>query len=355
MKKSKRLMLMAGGTGGHIFPGLTVAQYLKVHGWDVCWLGAANRMEADLVPKHGINIKFIKISSLRGKGFLAFFFAFFKIIQAIKQAKLIIKNYQPDIVLGMGGYISFPGIIAAWLSSIPIVLHEQNAVAGLTNRCLAKIAQCTLQAFPGALPNAMVVGNPIREDILGLPDPEKRFINRNDAIQVLVIGGSQGANIFNQVLPKMAVKLKKKIIIFHQTGKNNQEFTKSLYKRLCDKNIIYKVTEFIDDMAEAYAWADIIICRAGALTVSEISVIGLAAIFVPFQHKDRQQYWNAATLEKVKAAKIIEQSDFSKDVLLKLFEKWNRVDLLEMSKKARTVSITNSTQLVAATLIDIVK
>ncbi|WP_348666532.1 undecaprenyldiphospho-muramoylpentapeptide beta-N-acetylglucosaminyltransferase [Arsenophonus symbiont of Ornithomya chloropus] len=355
MKKSKRLMIMAGGTGGHIFPGLTVAKYLKIYGWDVCWLGTANRMEADLVPKHGINIKFIKISSLRGKGFFAFFLAFFEIIQAIKKAKFIIKNYQPDIVLGMGGYISFPGVVAAWLSNIPIVLHEQNAVAGLTNRFLAKIAKCILQAFPGAFSNAMVVGNPIREDILRLPDPEKRFINRNNVIQVLVIGGSQGANIFNQIIPQLAVKLNKKIIIFHQTGKNNEEITKSLYKKICDTTIIYKVTEFIDDMAEAYAWADIVICRSGALTVSEISVIGLAAIFVPFQHKDRQQYWNAATLEKIKAAKIIEQPYFSTDVLLKLFNKWNRVDLLEMSKKARTISITDSTQRIAATLIDIVK
>ncbi|WMY94826.1 MAG: undecaprenyldiphospho-muramoylpentapeptide beta-N-acetylglucosaminyltransferase [Arsenophonus sp.] len=355
MKKPKRLMVMAGGTGGHIFPGLTVAKYLQVYGWDVCWLGTANRMEADLVPKHGINIKFIKISGLRNKGFLAFFVAFFEIIHAIKQAKLIIKNYHPDIVLGMGGYISFPGVIAAWLCNIPIVLHEQNAVAGLTNRCLAKISKCILQAFPGAFPHAMVVGNPIREDILGLPDPEKRFFNRSGSIQVLVMGGSQGANIFNQILPQLAVKLNKKIIIFHQTGKNNQEITKSLYKKLCNKNVIYKITEFIDDIGEAYAWADVIICRAGALTVSEISVIGLAAIFVPFQHKDRQQYWNAVILEKVKAATIIEQPYFSIDALLKLFNKWNRMDLLEMSKKARTMSITDSTQRIAETLMDIVK
>ncbi|MGP1928380.1 MAG: undecaprenyldiphospho-muramoylpentapeptide beta-N-acetylglucosaminyltransferase [Arsenophonus sp. NC-WZS1-MAG3] len=355
MRQPKRLLVMAGGTGGHVFPGLAVANYLKLQGWDVRWLGTANRMEADLVPKHGIEIEFIKISGLRGKGIKEVLLAPFKVIKAIKQAKIIIQRYQPDVVLGMGGYVSGPGGIAAWLSNIPIVLHEQNGIPGLTNRWLAKIAKRVLQAFPGAFSNARVVGNPVREAVLALPEPEERFINRDGAIRILVIGGSQGARILNQILPEVAAQLDGKVIIWHQAGKDPQQMTETLYKKLCGKSDIYKVTEFIDDVANAYAWADIIVCRAGALTVSEIAAAGLPAIFIPFQHKDRQQYWNALPLEKAGAAKIIEQPQFSTNTLVKLLRQWSRPQLLDMAKKARAISITDATKRVAATLIEVAK
>ena len=355
MSQPKRLMVMAGGTGGHVFPGLAVADYLKQQGWDIRWLGTADRMEADLVPKHGIEIEFINISGLRGKGIKALLIAPFKIIKAIKQAKVIMQRYQPDVVLGMGGYVSGPGGVAAWLCNIPIVLHEQNGVAGLTNRWLAKIAKRVLQAFPSAFPNATVVGNPVREAVLALPEPEERLIDRDGAIRILVIGGSQGARVLNQILPEVAAELDGKVIIWHQAGKGAQQMTETLYKKLCGKSDIYKVTEFIDDMAEAYAWADIIICRAGALTVSEVAVAGLPAIFIPFQHKDRQQYWNALPLEKAGAAKIVEQRQFSTDVLVKLLNQWSRPQLLDMAKKARAASITDATKRVAAALIEVAK
>ncbi|MFV9996605.1 MAG: undecaprenyldiphospho-muramoylpentapeptide beta-N-acetylglucosaminyltransferase [Arsenophonus endosymbiont of Dermacentor nuttalli] len=355
MSQPKRLMVMAGGTGGHVFPGLAVANYLKAHGWEVRWLGTADRMEADLVPKHGIEIEFIKISGLRGKGIKALLLAPFKIIKAIKQAKVIIQHYRPDVVLGMGGYVSGPGGVAAWLCNVPIVLHEQNGVAGLTNRWLVRIATRVLQAFPSAFPNAAVVGNPLREEVLALSEPEERLIDRDGAIRILVIGGSQGARILNQTLPEVAARLDGKVTIWHQAGKGAQEITESLYKKLCGKSDTYKVTEFIDDMAEAYSWTDIIICRAGALTVSEVAAAGLPAIFVPFQHKDRQQYWNALPLEQAGAAKIFEQPQFSTEALVKLLNEWSRPQLLEMAKKARAASITDATKRVAATLIEVAK
>lgn len=355
MSQSKRLMVMAGGTGGHIFPGLAVAHYLKLQGWDVCWLGTANRMEADLVPKHGIKIEFIKISGLRGKGIKAILVALFKVIKAINQAKIIMQRYRPDVVLGMGGYVSGPGGVAAWLCNIPLVLHEQNGVAGLTNRLLAKVAKRVLQASPGALPNATVVGNPVCEAVLALYESKKRLINRHGAIRILLIGGSQGARILNQTLPEVVAQLDGKVTIFHQTGKDDKKITEALYKKLCGKLDNYKVTEFIDNMADAYAWADIIICRAGALTVSEVSIAGLPAIFVPFQHKDRQQYWNALPLENAGAAKIIEQSKFSASTLVKLLNQWSRSQLLDMAKKAQVISISDATKRVAAILTEIAK
>ncbi|MFP3029001.1 MAG: undecaprenyldiphospho-muramoylpentapeptide beta-N-acetylglucosaminyltransferase [Arsenophonus sp.] len=355
MSQPKRLLVMAGGTGGHVFPGLAVANYLKLQGWDIRWLGTADRMEADLVPKHGIEIEFIKISGLRGKGIKEISLAPFKIIKAIKQSKVIIQRYQPDVVLGMGGYVSGPGGIAAWLCNIPIVLHEQNGMAGLTNRWLAKIAKRVLQAFPSAFSGAAVVGNPVREAILALPEPQERLINRNGPIRILVIGGSQGAKILNQTLPEVADQLDRKVIIWHQAGKGSQQMTETLYKKLSHKSCTYKVAEFIDNMAQAYAWADIIVCRAGALTVSEVAAAGLPAIFIPFQHKDRQQYWNALPLEKAGAAKIVEQPQFSTNALVTLLKQCTRPKLLEMAKKARATSITDATKRLAATLIEVAK
>ncbi|MDT9587489.1 MAG: undecaprenyldiphospho-muramoylpentapeptide beta-N-acetylglucosaminyltransferase [Candidatus Arsenophonus melophagi] len=355
MNQQKRLIIMAGGTGGHVFPGLAIADYLKQKDWDVRWLGTADRIEAHLVPQNGIEIDFINISPLRGKGIKAWGLTPFKIIRAIKQARIIIQRYQPDVVLGMGGYVSGPGGIAAWLCNVPIVVHEQNGVAGLTNRWLAKIATCVLQAFPSAFPDALVVGNPVRKTVLALLEPEKRLIDRDGTIRILVIGGSQGASILNQTLPEVAAQLDGKVNIFHQTGKGAQKITEMLYKTLCVKSDHYKVTEFISDMAAAYAWADLIICRAGALTVSEIAVAGLPAIFVPFRHKDRQQYFNALPLEKAGAAKIIEQSQCSADVLVTLLRQWSRKKLLDMAKKARMISITDATKRIASTLIEVAK
>ncbi|MFJ5485242.1 undecaprenyldiphospho-muramoylpentapeptide beta-N-acetylglucosaminyltransferase [Pectobacterium actinidiae] len=343
--EGKRLMVMAGGTGGHVFPGLAVAHHLMAQGWQVRWLGTADRMEADLVPKHGIEIDFIRISGLRGKGILAQLSAPIRIFQAVRQARAIMRRYQPDVVLGMGGYVSGPGGLAAWLCGIPVVLHEQNGIAGLTNRWLSHIAKKVLQAFPGAFPNADVVGNPVRTDVLALPAPETRLAERSGPVRVLVVGGSQGARVLNQTLPGVAAQLGDRVTIWHQVGKGALSTVQQAYQDLGQTQ--HKITEFIDDMAAAYAWADVVVCRSGALTVSEIAAAGLPALFVPFQHKDRQQYWNALPLEKAGAAKIIEQPQFSVEAVSEVLSGWDRATLLTMAQKARAVAIPDATERVA--------
>ncbi|MCE0490552.1 undecaprenyldiphospho-muramoylpentapeptide beta-N-acetylglucosaminyltransferase [Pantoea sp. Mb-10] len=349
----KRLMVMAGGTGGHVFPGLAVAHHLMEQGWQVRWLGTADRMEADLVPKHGIEIDFIRISGLRGKGLKALLLAPFRIVNAWRQARTIMKRWQPDVVLGMGGYVSGPGGLAAWSCGIPVVLHEQNGIAGLTNKGLAKIATKVMQAFPGAFPNAEVVGNPVRTDVLALPLPAARLPSRTGPIRVLVIGGSQGARILNQVVPQVAAELGDAITLWHQTGKGARESVLQAYGEVGQAQ--HKVTEFIDDMAAAYAWADVVVCRSGALTVSEIAAAGLPAIFVPFQHKDRQQYWNALPLEQAGAAKIFEQPQFTAAAVADTLRQWDRATLITMAEKARQVAIPDATERVAQEVARVAK
>ena len=343
--QTRRLMVMAGGTGGHVFPGLAVAHHLMAQGWQVRWLGTADRMEADLVPKHGIEIDFIRISGLRGKGLKAMLLAPVRIFNAWRQARAIMKAYRPDVVLGMGGYVSGPGGLAAWSLGIPVVLHEQNGIAGLTNKWLSKIAKKVMQAFPGAFPNADVVGNPVRTDVLALPLPQERFAGREGPVRVLVVGGSQGARVLNQIIPQVAGRLGDAITIWHQSGKGGEEFVKQGYAEVGQSQ--HKVTEFIDDMAAAYAWADVVVCRSGALTVSEVAAAGLPALFVPFQHKDRQQYWNALPLEKAGAAKILEQPQFTVDAVTQTLAGWDRATLLAMAERARAVSIPDATERVA--------
>lgn len=343
--QAKRLMVMAGGTGGHVFPGLAVAHHLMDQGWQIRWLGTADRMEADLVPKHGIDIDFIEISGLRGKGLKAMLFAPIRIFNAWRQARAIMQRFQPDVVLGMGGYVSGPGGLAAWSLGIPVVLHEQNGIAGLTNKWLSKIAKTVMQAFPGAFPKAEVVGNPVRTDVLALPLPQQRLSGREGEIRVLVVGGSQGARVLNLTMPQVAEKLGDSVTIWHQSGKGGQQTVEQAYADAGQPQ--HKVTEFIDDMAEAYAWADVVVCRSGALTVSEIAAAGLPAIFVPFQHKDRQQYWNALPLEKAGAAKIFEQPEFTADAVASTLAGWDRKTLLEMAERARAAAIPDATERVA--------
>jgi UDP-N-acetylglucosamine--N-acetylmuramyl-(pentapeptide) pyrophosphoryl-undecaprenol N-acetylglucosamine transferase len=245
----------------------------------------------------------------------------------------------------MGGYVSGPGGLAAWSLGIPVVLHEQNGIAGLTNKWLAKIASKVMQAFPGAFPKADVVGNPVRVDVLALPLPQERLAGREGPVRVLVVGGSQGARVLNQTMPQVAAKLNDSVTIWHQSGKGGQQTVEQAYADAGQPQ--HKVTEFIDDMAAAYAWADVVVCRSGALTVSEIAAAGLPAVFVPFQHKDRQQYWNALPLEKAGAAKIFEQPQFTADAVATTLAGWNRETLLEMAQRARAAAIPDATERVA--------
>ncbi len=347
-EKRKKLLVMAGGTGGHVFPAIAVAQYLQQQGWDICWLGTQDRMEAQLVPKHGFPIEFIQISGVRGKGVLALLKAPFAVFRAVLQARKIIRKQAPDAVLGMGGYVSGPGGIAAKLCGVPVILHEQNAVAGLTNVCLAKIAKRVLQAFPTAFPNAEVVGNPVRQDLFAMPSPEQRFAGRNGKLRLLVVGGSQGARVLNQTVPQVVARLADKLEVRHQVGKGSVENVTALYPPDAD----VQLTEFIDDMAQAYGWADIVICRSGALTVCELAAVGTPAIFVPFQHKDQQQYLNAKYLADVGAAKIVQQSELNADILVDILSGLDREKLLQMALKAKQMSASLAAQRVAEVIIE---
>lgn len=348
---AKRLLVMAGGTGGHVFPGLAVAKKLQQQGWEIRWLGTEDRMEADLVPAHGIEIDFIRISGLRGQKLTKLVTAPFKILSAILQAKKYIKAWKPDVVMGMGGYVSGPGGVAAWLCGVPVVLHEQNAVAGLTNQWLSRIARKVFQAFPGAFKDAEVVGNPVRDDVVALPMPLQK--PDNVPLNILIMGGSQGARILNQVVPQVAEKMAHKALFRHQVGKGNLAPVQEAYKG-CDPEG-YEVTEFIQDVAGAYAWADLIICRSGALTVSEVSAAGIPAIFVPFMHKDKQQAKNAKQLVEADAAIIIEQPDFNVESLTQALSGLDNKRLFSMANKAREIAIVDAAQRVANEIKDIAK
>lgn len=356
MNRLKTIMIIAGGSGGHVFPGLSVAHYLMDNGYKVVWLGTEDNIESKLVPKNGISIKFVCIQGFRGKKIyqkltVLLFFMFFAMYQSLK----IIKFWKPDVVLSMGGYVSGPSSLTAWLCGIPVVIHEQNKILGLTNRYLSFVAKKILQGFPGVSSRAITVGNPVRLKILSISDPLERLKNRMGPVRLLVIGGSKGAHIFNKVVPKIAEKLSNRLIIWHQSGEQDLEDVIRAYNKVKENNS-YKVVSFIDNMDQAYAWADVVIARAGALTVSEIACVGLAAIFVPFDyHKDRQQYWNAMTLETVGAAKIVDQRQFTIDYISKILKSWNRSILLNMAQKAKIVSNPNSTQLVAQIVIQCLK
>ncbi len=312
--RAPTLLIMAGGTGGHIFPGIAVADYLVTQGWNIHWLGTAERMEADVVPKHGFAISFINISGVRNKGWKTRLFTPLKLVQSVLQSIKVINSVKPDVVLGMGGYASAPGGVAAWLLRKPLVLHEQNAVAGMSNRYLANLAVKVLSAFPGAFANrfnAQVVGNPLRKEIVAV----KKTVSEQPATskRVLVVGGSLGAKVLNDIVPQAISQIKQQQInVWHQTGKGHKQSVQDNYKQYAIAEQQLKVTEFIDDMAAAYSWADVVICRAGALTVSELAMVGKPAIFVPLPHAvDDHQTKNAMYLVNKNAAKLITQSEFN--------------------------------------------
>ncbi|MCP5079507.1 MAG: undecaprenyldiphospho-muramoylpentapeptide beta-N-acetylglucosaminyltransferase, partial [Psychromonas sp.] len=267
MTKNKTLLVMAGGTGGHVFPGLAVAHKLEIAGWSISWLGTADRMEAQLVPEHGYQIDFIDIAGVRGNGIKRLIMAPLRIIKSVLQARKVLKRRKVDLVLGMGGFASGPGGVAAWTLGIPVLLHEQNAAAGMTNRILARFAKRVLLGFSGAFVDekAILVGNPVRESVIALP--EKQISSPSDALKLLVVGGSLGAKVLNDLLPEVIEQFSnEQLTVIHQTGKGHYQQVKESYK---NKGLKVDVQEFITDMDKSYAWADVVICRAGALTVSE--------------------------------------------------------------------------------------
>lgn len=347
----KKILIMAGGTGGHVFPGLAVARYLSNREWEIRWLGTRERMESRLVPEYGFDISYISVSGVRRNGILRKLYAPFMIIKAIWQANRIIREYKPDVVLGMGGYASGPGGIAAWLNRIPVILHEQNAAAGFTNRALSHFSSRICMGFAGAFQceNAVVVGNPVREEISAISDFPIETVEDGRTLRILVVGGSLGASFFNERFPGVFAKLDN-VEIKHQTGRGNFESTRKRYEELGVLPRV-EVLEFISDMADAYIWADVIICRAGALTVAEVSAAHKPAIFVPLPTAvDDHQTKNAESLQSVGAAFILQQKDFNDEALTELIVKLDkdRELLSDMARKSRDAAILDATEKVAA-------
>lgn len=303
------------------------------------------------MPKCGIEIKYIYISGWRGKKIYMKLLVPFFVIFAIYQSLKIIKHWNPSIVLSMGGYVTGPSGLAAWIRKVPLIIHEQNRVVGLTNRFLSILAKQVLQGFPGVFSGAKTVGNPIRHTILSIPNPVERWKKRTGPIRVLVIGGSKGASIFNKIIPDIAENLGRKVIIWHQVGEKNLKDVLLDYYKYKKNN--YRITPFINDIAQAYAWADILVSRAGALTVSEITVVGLPAIFIPFVfHKDCQQYWNAIPLLQAGAVKIVEQKEFTSSNISIILASLDRIELLKMAQCAKSLVVTpNAVQLIAQTVV----
>ena len=345
--RSHSILIMAGGTGGHIFPALAVADILRAQGWRVTWLGAPNSMEAELVPRHGYEMAWVRFSGVRGKGLLRLLLLPIDLVIALWQSAVAIFRSRPEVVLGMGGYITFPcGMMAAMLRR-PLVIHEQNSVAGMSNKALAYIAQKVLSGFPGVLPQAIWCGNPVRSDIAALPDPRLRYAERANKLNVLVVGGSLGAKVINEVLPQALALLPKEIRphVTHQTGKQHFEAVKRAYQRA---GVQADIKPFVDDMAKHYANADLVICRAGALTIAELAAAGVASILIPFPFAvDDHQTYNARFLSDCGAAVLLPQSQLSAEKLAQLLQKMNREKLLAMAQQARSVAKADAAQRVA--------
>ena len=333
------ILVMAGGTGGHVYPALAVARALESHSQDIVWLGTHRGLESTVIPAAGIDIEWISVKGLRRKGLIALVVAPFQLAWALLQSLIVILRRRPAAVLGMGGFVSGPGGLAAWLTRRPLVIHEQNAAAGLTNRLLARLARVVLQAFPGSFNSSVhaeTVGNPVREDISAVAAPADRFNDRQGPLRLLVLGGSQGALALNTTVPEALSKLpaQDRPLVRHQCGKKTLAAAREAYEASA---VEVDLVPFIDDMASAYAWADLAVCRAGALTVAELCAVGLPALFVPYPGAvDDHQTANARSMADAGAAVIIDQSMLSADVLASQLSDWlgSREDLLAKAKTA---------------------
>lgn len=347
---AKRVLILAGGTGGHIFPALAVATYLREHQVTPYWLGSAHGMEGTIVPQHKIDLIKIAVSGVRRRGFLRWIFAPITVLNATFSSIIAILRIQPGVVLGMGGFVSGPGGLAAWMCRKPLVIHEQNAVPGLTNRIMRFFATQVLAAYPGTFAVAAkvrVIGNPVRIEITRIPAPELRLHARHaqQVLHVLVLGGSLGARSLNNVVPSGLARFltASQIEVRHQTGERDLEATREAYRH----HQLKAVTEvFISDMAAAYAWADVVICRAGALTIAELSAVGVPSILVPFPFAvDDHQTANAAYLQDNGAAITLRDADLSAESLAAALHAItdDRTRMLEMAQRARAAAYPSAT------------
>ena len=349
MSGVKRVVIMAGGTGGHIYPALACAQNFKDRGIDVQWLGSKGGMEEQLVSEQGFPVHALSIKGVRGKGLLGLLAAPFRVLHAIGQAVAILQKLKPDVVLGMGGFVAGPGGVAAKLLGIPLAIHEQNAVAGTTNRLLAKVANVKLQAFDNALPGAIHVGNPIRKDILRQTMRPSRQEGARP-LKLLVVGGSLGAKAINDVVPQVLAQWphEQRLDVWHQTGKNNYQTVAQQY---ADAGLEARVEPYLENINQAYYWADVVLCRAGAMTISELAVAGLPAILVPYPYAiDDHQTANARFLEKVDGAYLLPQPELSVEKVIQLLSGFvsDEERLFNMGMQAKMVAYPNATQDVVA-------
>jgi len=341
-------MIMAGGTGGHVFPALATARVLRGRGYDIVWLGTRRGIEARLVPAEGIPVEWLSVSGLRGKGVVALLAAPFRLATALVQALGAVRRHRPAVVLGAGGFASGPGGVAAWLLRRPLVVHEQNAVAGLTNRVLARLADRVLEGFPGSFGRgvrAEHVGNPVRAEIAAVSPPERRYGSRTGRVRLLVFGGSQGSARLNAVVPAAIAELPPSLRpeVLHQTGRNGYDETVASYR---SRRIEADVRPFIDDMAGAYGWADLAVCRSGALTVAELAAAGIGAVLVPFPAAvDDHQTRNAEFAVQAGAAILMPESTLTPvSLAAKLREllEAGRPLLERMARAARAAAITDA-------------
>ncbi|HEV2539380.1 MAG TPA: undecaprenyldiphospho-muramoylpentapeptide beta-N-acetylglucosaminyltransferase [Frateuria sp.] len=355
MSANRPVLIMAGGTGGHIFPGLAVADVLRAQGVPVAWLGAAGGMETRVVPAHGLELHTVAVGGLRGKGWKTRLLAPLMLARALVASLRVLRRVRPRSVLSMGGYVAGPGGVAARLTGTPLLVHEQNRVAGYTNRKLAGFAKRVLAGFADALPNGEWVGNPVRASIAALPAPAERFAARADRPRLLVLGGSLGARALNLALPRALALMpsEQRPAVRHQCGARGLDETRQAYAQA---GVEADVLPFIEDMAAAYGWADLAVCRAGALTIAELTAAGLGAVLVPFPHAvDDHQTGNAQALVQAGAAELIQERDLDVQQLAQRLAALlaDRRQLTAMAEAARTQAKPDAAQTIARACLEV--
>jgi UDP-N-acetylglucosamine--N-acetylmuramyl-(pentapeptide) pyrophosphoryl-undecaprenol N-acetylglucosamine transferase len=349
----KTILIMAGGTGGHIFPGLAVAHEMRSAGWEVVWMGARGGMEERLVPPRGYRTAWIRAKAARGKGLLQKLLLPANLLYSFWESARLIRAVKPDVVLGLGGYVAFPGGMMASLLNRPLALHEQNAVPGLANRVLSSVSDKVMVAFPQALGSAEWTGNPVRGEIAAMAPPEDRFRGRSGPTRILVVGGSLGAQALNEAVPKALALLSTPVSVVHQSGEKHLQVLKKNYS---DARIEGELVAFIDDMARRYAEADLVICRAGAVTIAELSAGGMASILVPFPHAvDDHQTANARFLAEKGAAVLVPQREMTAEKLAALIGSLDRAKLLDMARRARALGKPDAARIVAQRCMEIAR
>ena len=350
---SHTILIMAGGTGGHIFPGLAVAEQLRAAGWEVVWMGVRGGMEERLVPRYGYRAAWIRARAARGKGIVQKLLLPANLLFSFWESARHIRRLKPSVVLGLGGYVAFPGGMMASLLDRPLALHEQNAVPGLANRVLARVCDRVMVAFPDALPGAEWTGNPVRAEIAAIAPPDERLQGRDGPLRLLVVGGSLGAQALNDALPKALALLDAELLVVHQSGEKHLEALQANYRAA---GVEGELVAFIEDMARHYAEADLVICRAGAVTIAELSAGGMASILVPFPHAvDDHQTANAHFLADRGAAILLPQKELSPQKLAELLRMLDRPKLLEMAKKARALGKPEAARMVARRCMELAR